>query len=60
VLIQESKVATCDIQPGHRPRGPALLDYVAGYRNRARVTPDTGTHVATIGGGPHIEQEPRP
>ncbi len=22
VLIQESKVATCDIRPGRRPRGP--------------------------------------
>ncbi len=31
VFIQESKVATCDIQPGRRPRGPALLGYVASY-----------------------------
>ena len=35
VLIQESKVATCDIRPGRRPRGPELLTYVAGYRTRA-------------------------
>jgi formate dehydrogenase major subunit len=35
VLIQESKVATCDIRPGRRPTGPALLDYVADYRRRA-------------------------
>ena len=32
VFIQESKVATCDIRPGRRPPGPALLEYVAGYR----------------------------
>jgi formate dehydrogenase major subunit len=47
VFIQESKVATCDIQPGRRPRGPALLAYVEGYRKRAGITPETGTHVAT-------------
>jgi formate dehydrogenase major subunit len=35
VLIQESKVGTCDIRPGRRPSGPALLDYLAGYRRRA-------------------------
>jgi formate dehydrogenase major subunit len=34
VHIQD-KVGTCDIQPGRRPRGPALLEYVAGYRRRA-------------------------
>jgi formate dehydrogenase major subunit len=37
VHIQESKAASCDIQPGRRPRGPALLDYVADYRRRANV-----------------------
>ena len=35
VLIQESKVGTCDIQPGRRPAGKALLAYVAEYRRRA-------------------------
>ncbi|HEY2288062.1 MAG TPA: molybdopterin dinucleotide binding domain-containing protein, partial [Streptosporangiaceae bacterium] len=39
VFIQESKVLTCDVRPGRRPRGPALLDYVAGYRRRAQITP---------------------
>ncbi|HEY7052351.1 MAG TPA: formate dehydrogenase, partial [Mycobacterium sp.] len=38
VFIQESKVATCDIQPGRRPRGPALLEYIALYRERAGIT----------------------
>jgi formate dehydrogenase major subunit len=36
VHIQESKAASCDIQPGRRPRGRALLDYVETYRQRAR------------------------
>jgi formate dehydrogenase major subunit len=35
VLIQESKVGTCDIRPGRRPRGRALLDLVADYRRRS-------------------------
>ena len=34
VRIQD-KVGTCDIQPGRRPRGPDLLQYVADYRRRA-------------------------
>jgi formate dehydrogenase major subunit len=43
VHIQETKAATCDIRPGRRPRGPQLLEYVAGYRRRAGITEDTGT-----------------
>jgi formate dehydrogenase major subunit len=43
VHIQETKAATCDIRPGRRPRGPALLEYVAGYRQQAGITEDTGT-----------------
>jgi formate dehydrogenase major subunit len=43
VHIQEAKAATCDIRPGRRPRGPALLEYVAEYRNRAGITETTGT-----------------
>jgi formate dehydrogenase major subunit len=39
VFIQESKVLTCDVRPGRRPRGPALLDYLAGYRRRAQLAP---------------------
>ena len=42
VHIQESKVGSCDIQPGRRPRGPALLDYVQTYRDRAGITTRTG------------------
>jgi formate dehydrogenase major subunit len=36
--ISEFKAATCDVRPGRRPRGPALLELVADYRRRA----DTG------------------
>ncbi len=35
VLIQESKVGTCDVRPGRRPTGRALLDLVSAYRDRA-------------------------
>jgi formate dehydrogenase major subunit len=35
VLIQESKAATCQVVPGRRPRGPALIDLVARYRQEA-------------------------
>ncbi len=45
VHIQESKVASCDIQPGRRPKGPALLEYVAEYRRRAGITIFTGNEV---------------
>jgi formate dehydrogenase major subunit len=37
VHISEYKAATCDIQPGRRPRGPARLQYVADYRRRAGI-----------------------
>jgi formate dehydrogenase major subunit len=57
VFIQESKVATCDIQPGRRPRGHELLDYIRGYRERAGITTDTGTHVATGSSVAHVEEE---
>jgi formate dehydrogenase major subunit len=43
VLIQESKAASCDIQPGRRPTGPALVRFVDEYRRRAGITPETGT-----------------
>jgi formate dehydrogenase major subunit len=39
VHINEYKVATCDIRPGRRPRGPARLELVAEYRERAQIKP---------------------
>jgi formate dehydrogenase major subunit len=38
VFIQ-GKVGTCDIRPGRRPRGEALVDFVADYRRRAGEVP---------------------
>jgi formate dehydrogenase major subunit len=49
VHIQESKVASCDVQPGRRPRGPALLDYVEAYRRRAGITLETGNELRQTG-----------
>ena len=40
VHIQESKAATCDIRPGRRPRGPALLAMVEEYRATAGLPRD--------------------
>jgi formate dehydrogenase major subunit len=37
VHISEYKVATCDIRPGRRPRGKALLEMIEDYRRRAEV-----------------------
>ncbi len=37
VYIQEAKAATCDVVAGRRPRGSALLDFVASYRERANA-----------------------
>ncbi len=45
VSIPATKSTSCDVQPGRRPRGPALLEYVEEYRRRAGVTPETGTEV---------------
>ena len=53
VLIQESKVGTCDVRPGRRPTGPALLDFVAEYRDRAGIMagefPDVVTNRTAAG-----------
>jgi formate dehydrogenase major subunit len=47
VHIQESKVASCDIRPGRRPVGPALLRHVEEYRSRAGITVFTGNDQRT-------------
>jgi formate dehydrogenase major subunit len=54
VLIQETKVSTCDVVAGRRPRGRGLLEFVEGYRQRAGVTFETGSRIATV--GPSIEK----
>ena len=35
VLIQSSKVGTCDVRPGRRPRGPALRALIEQYHRRS-------------------------
>jgi formate dehydrogenase major subunit len=44
VLIQETKAGTCDVRPGRRPTGPALLEYLEDIRRvvegHHRPTPD--------------------
>ena len=42
VHIQEVKAATCDIRPGRRPRGPAMLILLEDYRRRAGIPVDGG------------------
>ena len=51
VLIQESKVGTCDVQPGRRPVGPALLALVERYRQRAGLTGGHQTPIRTTRAG---------
>jgi formate dehydrogenase major subunit len=48
VHIQEVKALTVDIQPGRRPRGPALLVLLEQYRQRAHITESTGMEVIGI------------
>ncbi len=57
VHIQESKVASCDIRPGRRPTGPALLEYVADYQRRAGITIFTGNERRTPMAGVVIGRE---
>ena len=47
VLIQETKAGTCDVQPGRRPRGRALREYVDGYRRRAGMDRPPTTPIVT-------------
>jgi formate dehydrogenase major subunit len=37
VLIQETKAGTCDVRPGRRPTGRALLEYIAEIQRQAGV-----------------------
>jgi formate dehydrogenase major subunit len=56
VFIQESKVSTCDVRPGPRPRGPALRALIDEVRAAAGITVATGTRIATAQGVPHTEE----
>jgi formate dehydrogenase major subunit len=52
VLIQESKVTTCDVLPGRRPRGAELTAFLERLRSRAGITPATGTTLLTADRSP--------
>ena len=54
VHIQESKAGACDIRPGRRPTGAALVAYVEEYRRRAGITMSTGSD-PVCGDGPRHE-----
>jgi formate dehydrogenase major subunit len=54
VFIQESKVATCDVRPGPRPRGREMTAMLAELRTRAGITVETGTVLDTAAGSPHV------
>jgi formate dehydrogenase major subunit len=51
--IQESKASTCDIRPGRRPRGPALLEFLEDYRRRAGMQ----SGAIPVGGRAPVETE---
>ena len=53
VFIQESKVATCDVRPGPRPRGAQMTALLRDVRVRAGITVETGTVISTAAGAPH-------
>jgi formate dehydrogenase major subunit len=48
VQIQESKAGSCDIVPGRRPTGEALLRLVSEYQSRAGVTTETSNALVTV------------
>jgi formate dehydrogenase major subunit len=49
VLIQESKVGTCDVRPGRRPTGKDLAGFIAGYQHRSGVFDDHQVPIVTTG-----------
>jgi formate dehydrogenase major subunit len=55
VHIMESKANTCDVLPGRRPRGPALVELVEGHRARALAEERGGPGArAADGDGPRM------
>jgi formate dehydrogenase major subunit len=51
VQIQESKAGSCDIVPGRRPQGEALLQLVEEYQSRAGVTVESSNRLRTTHAG---------
>lgn len=57
VQIQESKVGSCDIRAGRRPRGEELLRLVAEYQSLAGATVETDNERLDPGVGSPTEEE---
>jgi formate dehydrogenase major subunit len=51
VHIQETKVGTCDVLAGRRPRGAELTRLVEEYRQRAGLVPGHHSRIVTAGEG---------
>jgi len=51
VLIQESKVGTCDVRPGRRPRGAELRALITDYRRRSGTDDDVYPPIVTTDAG---------
>ncbi|ANY05501.1 formate dehydrogenase [Pseudonocardia sp. HH130630-07] len=60
VFIQETKVITCDVRPGPRPRGPELTALLEEVRSLAGITPATNTELLHDDGVPHVDPTARP
>jgi formate dehydrogenase major subunit len=61
VQIPPTKVLTCEIRPGRRPRGQALTDLVAGYRRRAGLPEANSPEAGSAGSAaPERQAEPSP
>ncbi|HSJ20340.1 MAG TPA: formate dehydrogenase, partial [Nocardioidaceae bacterium] len=60
VLIQESKVGTCDLLPGRRPAGAQLVALVADYRRRAGIVADVYAPIVTTGSAAGTDDEGDP
>jgi formate dehydrogenase major subunit len=60
VLIQESKVGTCDLLPGRRPKGAELVGLVADYRRRAGIVADVYAPIVTTGSAAGTDDEGSP
>jgi formate dehydrogenase major subunit len=60
VLIQESKVGTCDLLPGRRPTGAQLVGLVADYRRRAGIVADVYAPIVTTGSAAGTDDEGDP
>jgi formate dehydrogenase major subunit len=54
VLIQETKVGTCDVRAGRRPTAHALRELVMEYQARASVDLDPGSPILTTGPGSEV------